>query len=60
MRFQSRLRVQAGGKDADAKSILGVLALGARGGTPLTLSADGSDAEQALDALAACVAGLTE
>ena len=60
MRFQSRLRVEATGKEADAKSILAVLALGAKGGTPLTLSAEGPDADPALDALAACVAGLVE
>jgi phosphotransferase system HPr (HPr) family protein len=60
MRFQARLQVEAGGKQADAKSILAVLALGARGGTPLTLSADGPDADVALDALSACVAGLVE
>ncbi|MDQ6774355.1 MAG: HPr family phosphocarrier protein [Candidatus Dormibacteraeota bacterium] len=60
MRFQSQVRVAAGGKAADAKSILAVLALGATGGTPLTLTAEGPDAGAALDALAACVAGLVE
>ena len=60
MRFQSRLSVEAGGKVVDAKSILAVLALGATGGTPLTLGADGPDSGPALDALAACVAGLVE
>jgi phosphotransferase system HPr (HPr) family protein len=60
MRFEARLRIEAGGKQADAKSILAVLALGAKGGTPLTLSADGPDADVALDALSACVAGLVE
>ncbi len=60
MRFQSSLRVEAGGKAADAKSILAVLALGATGGTPLRLSAEGPDAAPALEALAACVAGLAE
>jgi phosphotransferase system HPr (HPr) family protein len=60
MLFEADLRVEAGGKAANAKSILAVLALGATGGTPLTLIADGSDAEPALDALSACVAGLVE
>lgn len=58
--FRSQLSVGANGKAADAKSILGVLALGAKGGTVLTLSADGDDADAALDALAACVSGLVE
>jgi phosphotransferase system HPr (HPr) family protein len=60
MRFQARVQVETGGKAVDAKSILAVLALGAKGGTALTLSAEGPDAGLALDALAACVAGLVE
>ena len=60
MRFQAQIRVATADKAADAKSILSVLALGARGGTPLVLSADGPDAGEALDALTACVAGLVE
>lgn len=60
MRFQSRVTVAASGKAADAKSILAVLALGATGGTQLTLSAVGEDADAALDALATCVSGLVE
>jgi phosphocarrier protein HPr len=60
MRFQSRIRVGVDGKSADAKSILAVLALGATGGTQLMLSAEGDDADAALDALASCVAGLVE
>jgi phosphotransferase system HPr (HPr) family protein len=60
MRFRARVQVEAGGKAVDAKSILAVLALGAKGGTALTLSAEGPDAGPALDALAACVAGLVE
>lgn len=60
MRFRSRLTVGVGGKTADAKSILAVLALGATGGTQLQLNAEGEDAPDALDALAACIAGLVE
>jgi phosphotransferase system HPr (HPr) family protein len=60
MRFRSRVTVSANGKAADAKSILAVLALGATGGTTLHLDAEGEDATSALDALAACVAGLVE
>ncbi len=60
MRFESRIQVEAGGKAADAKSILAVLALGATGGSALRLSAEGPDAAPALEALAACVAGLAE
>ena len=60
MRFQSRVTVGVNGKSADAKSILAVLALGATGGTTLRLNAEGEDAPAALDALAACVEGLSE
>jgi phosphocarrier protein HPr len=60
MRFRSRVTVGVNGKTADAKSILAVLALGATGGTSLQLNAEGEDAPAALDALAACVAGLSE
>src|SRR6267378_6407629 len=58
--FQSNLTVASNGKLANAKSILAVLALGAVGGTVLRLSAEGEDAPAALDALSACVTGLTE
>jgi len=58
--FQSTLIVASNGKQANAKSILAVLALGATGGTVLKLSAEGADAAAALDALAACVTDLTE
>jgi phosphotransferase system HPr (HPr) family protein len=60
MRFRSQIQVAAAGKEADAKSILSVLALGAKGGTLLTLTATGDDASSALSALATCVADLTE
>lgn len=40
-----------GGKTVNARSILGVLALGAKGGETVTLAADGDGAEAALDAL---------
>lgn len=55
MTFTSRITVAKGDREADAKSILAVLALGATGGTVLVLRAEGDDAQQALDSLAACV-----
>jgi phosphotransferase system HPr (HPr) family protein len=58
--FSSKLTVGAGEREADAKSLLAILALGAKRGTTLRLTADGDDAEAALDALCGCVAGLTE
>ena len=58
--FRSRIEVCAGERAADAKSLLSVLALGARAGTTLTLRADGADAGEALTALTGCVSGLGE
>ncbi|HJX21077.1 MAG TPA: HPr family phosphocarrier protein [Steroidobacteraceae bacterium] len=58
--FKSSLTVASDGRTANAKSILAVLALGALGGTELRLSAEGDDADAALDALAACVSNLSE
>ena len=55
MRFAAAIQVGAGDREADAKSLLSVLALGAKGGTELRLSASGDDAEAALDALRDCV-----
>jgi phosphotransferase system HPr (HPr) family protein len=60
MQFQARITVAIGDRVADAKSILKVLALGAPGGTFLSLQAEGPDAEAALAALADCVANLSD
>jgi phosphotransferase system HPr (HPr) family protein len=59
-RYRAQIKVGVDGKAVDAKSILAVLALGAIGGTLLTLSAEGDDAAAALDALATCVSDLSE
>ena len=47
---------KVGGDPVDARSILSVLALDARGGDEVVLAADGDGADQALDELAALVA----
>jgi phosphocarrier protein HPr len=58
--FHSDITVAAGERSANAKSILAVLALGATGGTTLSLRAEGEDADAALAALASCVSSLVE
>jgi phosphotransferase system HPr (HPr) family protein len=58
MRFAAAIQVGAGDREADAKSLLSVLALGAKGGTELRLTAAGDDAAPALDALRDCVVTL--
>jgi phosphotransferase system HPr (HPr) family protein len=61
MGFAASIRVAAGGREkVDAKSLLSVLALGAKGGTELRLSAAGEDAGAALEALRARVATLSD
>lgn len=47
---------KAGQPPVDASSIIAVLALGARGGDTVTISADGAEAEPALDAIAEVLA----
>ena len=54
--FRSDIAIAVNGRQANAKSLLDVLALGARGGTELRLTASGDDAPLALDALRDCVA----
>ena len=60
MAFSSRIQVAAGDREVDAKSLLSVLSLGAKGGTTLRLSAEGEDAPRAVAELADLVAGLSE
>ena len=50
-RFSSMITVACGARQANAKSILQVLSLGAGGGAEITLWAEGADAEAALEAL---------
>jgi phosphotransferase system HPr (HPr) family protein len=56
MRFSADVWVAAGAREVDAKSLLSILALGAKGGTSLSLRANGEDATAAVDALSECVA----
>jgi phosphotransferase system HPr (HPr) family protein len=60
MGFTASVTVGTGERDADAKSLLSVLALGAKRGTRLELRATGEDAGAAVEALAATLAGLRE
>ena len=50
-RFSSEIVVAKGGREANAKSSLKIMTLGARKGDKLTIRADGDDAEEAVDAL---------
>ena len=55
-RFTSKITVHHGTRAGNAKSMLDVLKLGAAGGTELTITAEGDDAEAALAALQMLVA----
>ncbi len=58
MGYSAEVWVSSGDREVDAKSLLSILALGAKGGTTLGLRAEGVDAGDAIAALAAVVAGL--
>ena len=60
MKYKARISVVVNDREADAKSILSVLGLGATAGTTLLVRADGEDASAALDALAESLAGVVE
>jgi phosphocarrier protein HPr len=59
-RFASAVSVTAGGQTADAKSVLGVMGLGATSGQHVTVSAAGPDAQEAVAALIAILGEATK
>lgn len=58
-RFAAAVSVTAGTKTADAKSVLGVMGLGAVSGQRVTVSAEGPDAGQAVAELIAILGDAT-
>jgi phosphocarrier protein len=54
-RFESRVRVEARGRQVDGKSIMGLLLLAAANGTSISVSAEGRDEDAAVAALVALV-----
>jgi phosphotransferase system HPr (HPr) family protein len=53
--FHSDITIAHGEREANAKSILKILALGAEQGAVVTICAEGEDADQALAALGALI-----
>ena len=51
-KFDSKIMFQKDGEAINAKSIMGIITLGAAYNTALTITADGSDEAAAVDALA--------
>lgn len=58
-RFASAVSVTAGTRTVDARSVLGVMGLGATSGQQVTVSATGPDAEEAVTALIAILGEAT-
>jgi phosphocarrier protein FPr len=58
--YDAQVSIQAGGKRADARSITGLLGLGASTGDEITLRADGEQAREALAAVEAIVTNRSE
>ena len=54
-RFQARVRVAHDARQMDGKSIMGILLLAAACGSTLTISAEGADEQDAVEALTALV-----
>ena len=54
-RFQSQVRVAREGREMDGKSIMGILLLAAAHGSTITITAEGADEIDAVEALAALV-----
>jgi phosphotransferase system HPr (HPr) family protein len=52
-RFESRIVLRYGGREADAKSLIALLGLTIRPSAEIVITADGPDAEAAIAALAA-------
>ena len=59
-KYQSEVRVSKDGREVSGKSIMGVMMLAAAQGSHITLVAEGPDAAEALDALAALIANKFE
>jgi phosphocarrier protein HPr len=60
VRFPAEIWLGAGEREVNAKSLLSILALGARRGTMLSLRAEGEDAAAAVESLVATLATLRE
>jgi phosphocarrier protein HPr len=59
-KFKSVIKLQKEGKEANAKSIISVLSLGASKGSNITISCAGEDENEALEALVDLLDNLEE
>ena len=56
-RFESRIYMADGPRKVNAKSIMGMMALGLNNGQALVISADGADEDAALNSIAEYLSG---
>jgi phosphocarrier protein len=54
-RFKSTITVSKGGQSVDARSVMGLMMLGAPLGTEVEIAAEGPDAEEAITAIRALI-----
>lgn len=54
-KFTSEIFVEKGGKTVNAKSIMGIMSLAISRGSQITIKAEGTDAERAVETLAEMV-----
>lgn len=50
-KFESHIEIESGGKNINAKSLMGIMAFGLKQGMKVSISAEGSDEEQAVDCI---------
>ncbi|HOC05975.1 MAG: HPr family phosphocarrier protein [Bacillota bacterium] len=58
--FSSDVSITLGDKEVNAKSIMGVMSLGAGPGSEILIKAEGEDAQQAVDTLAEIIASFSD
>lgn len=58
--YQAKVEIGKGEKFVAAKSLIGIMSLGAKAGDSVTLRVDGPDEAATAEALAAFLAGLSE
>jgi phosphocarrier protein HPr len=60
MRFKSEITIVANGKRCSAVSIMDIMTADIRKGAEISVTADGVDADKALDAIEKCLSQLSE
>lgn len=56
-KYQSRIMIQKGGKEADASKLMALMGLGVKCGDRITIKAEGTDEETALQGMEAFLKG---